>query len=99
MQVPPKLPWAYQARLFFVSLWRQGVRSNYRLAYWRFLGILVWRWSRQPAKVWLGFMVLLSGHHFLNYARQVTGELEQECGALAEDVVGVEVVRVRAAGS
>jgi hypothetical protein len=39
-------------------------------------------WSNEPAKMWLGFMVLISAHHFLNYARQVTDQLEQECRAL-----------------
>jgi len=89
-QRPPRLPWAYQIRLFSVSMWKQGVRSDYRLAYWRFLGTLVWRWSRQPARMWLGFMVLLSAHHFLNYARQAAGELEVECAMLAEGAGRVE---------
>ena len=71
-------------------MWKQGVRSDYRLAYWRFLGTLVWRWSRQPARMWLGFMVLLSAHHFLNYARQAAGELEVECAMLAEGAGRVE---------
>ena len=89
-QRPPRLPWAYQIRLFSVSMWKQGVRSDYRLAYWRFLGTLVWRWSRQPARMWLGFMVLLSAHHFLNYARQAAAELEVECAMLAEGAGRVE---------
>jgi hypothetical protein len=41
-------------------------------------------WSTQPAKLWLGFMVLLSAHHFLGYSRQVTAELDQVCRALEE---------------
>jgi len=62
-------------------MWRQGVRSNYRYAYWRFLSRLVWKWSREPAKLWLGFMVLLSAHHFLIYSRQVADALEQEANS------------------
>ncbi len=89
-QRPPRLPWAYQIRLFCTSMWKQGVRSDYRLAYWRFLSTLVFRWSRQPARMWLGFMVLLSAHHFLNYARQAAGELEVECAVLAEDAGRVD---------
>ena len=84
-QRPPRLPWAYQIRLFCLSMWKQGVRSDYRLAYWRFLSTLVWRWSRQPARMWLGFMALLSAHHFVNYARQAAADLEVECAMLAED--------------
>ena len=77
-QKPPSLPVWYNLRVLFASMWRQGVRSNYRSAYWRFLRQLVWTWSRQPAKLWLGFMVLLSAHHFLIYSHQVAGELEME---------------------
>ena len=84
-QRPPDLPAAYSLRVFFASLWRQGVRSSYRGAYWRFLGRMIWNWGRQPAKLWLGFMVLLSAHHFVLYARHVSEELEQECRALAAE--------------
>ena len=62
-------------------MWRQGVRSGYRRAYWKFLWLMAWNWYRQPAKMWLGFMVLLSAHHFVIYARQVADELENECQA------------------
>jgi hypothetical protein len=62
-------------------MWRQGVRSNYRRHYWRFLWLILWNWTRQPVKLWLGFMTLLSAHHFLNYAPQVADELERESRA------------------
>jgi radical SAM superfamily enzyme YgiQ (UPF0313 family) len=78
-QRPPDLPMSYNLRVLFASMWRQGVRSGYRRAYWKFLGQMAWKWWRQPAKMWLGFMVLLSAHHFVIYARQVAEELEQEC--------------------
>ena len=77
-QIPPNLPVRYNLRVLFASMWRQGVRSTYRRAYWRFLWLLVWKWSRQPAKLWLGFMVLLSAHHFVIYSHQVAGQLELE---------------------
>jgi radical SAM superfamily enzyme YgiQ (UPF0313 family) len=77
-QKPPDLPVRYNLRVLLASIWRQGVRSNYRYAYWRFLSRLVWKWSREPAKLWLGSMVLLSAHHFLIYSRQVAEELERE---------------------
>jgi hypothetical protein len=84
-QQPPKLPVSYSLRVFFASLWRQGVRSSYRRAYWRFLWLIAWNWARQPAKMWLGFTLLLSAHHFVTYARQVADELEEKCTALAEE--------------
>jgi radical SAM superfamily enzyme YgiQ (UPF0313 family) len=81
-QRPPSMPMSYNLRALAASLWTQGFRSHYRRAYWRFLGRIIRNWSREPAKLWLGFMVLLAANHFLNYARQVTGDLEQECRVL-----------------
>jgi hypothetical protein len=74
--------WLYDLRVLLRSIWVQGVLSEYRMAYWRFLSLLLRRWRRNPAKLWLGFNVLLSAHHFLNYALTVVEELEQECDAL-----------------
>jgi len=81
-QRPPNLPMSYNLRVLWASMWRQGVRSSYRRAYWKFFWLMAWNWARQPAKMWLGFMVLLSAHHFVIYAHQVADELEQECEAL-----------------
>jgi len=78
-QQPPALPLSYNLRVLFTSMWQQGARSYYRSAFWRFLWIIVRRWARQPAKLWLGFMVLLSAHHFLNYAKVAADELEEHC--------------------
>jgi len=83
-QRPPSLPMSYNLRVLFASMWRQGVRSSYRRAYWKFLWLMTWNWARQPAKMWLGFMVLLSAHHFVIYSRQVAEELERECQALEQ---------------
>ena len=78
-QVPPSMPLAYDLRALLSSIWTQGVRSSYRKSYWKFLSQLVWKWHREPAKLWLGFMILLSAHHFLIYAREVADELEEAC--------------------
>jgi hypothetical protein len=80
-QVPPSMPLSYDIRALLASMWKQGVRSTYRASYWKFLRRLIWNWGRQPAKLWLGFMVLLSAHHFLIYAREVADELERDCQA------------------
>jgi radical SAM superfamily enzyme YgiQ (UPF0313 family) len=81
-QKPPSLPMSYNLRVLLSSMWHQGVRSSYRRSYWRFLGKLTYSWWRQDAKMWLGFMVLLSAHHFVLYSRQVIEQLQQECDAL-----------------
>jgi hypothetical protein len=83
VQQPPELPMLYNLKVFFASMWQQGVRSDYRGAYWSFLWLLIRKWSRQPAKLWLGFMVLLSANHFLKYARGVSEMLDEQCVELA----------------
>jgi len=83
-QKPPDLPLLYTLRVWFASMWKQGICSSYRFAYWRFLWLMLRNWAFQPAKLWLGFMVLLSAHHFLIYARLVAEELERECRALED---------------
>jgi len=90
-QIPPDLPVRYNLRVLFTSIWKQGVRSDYRYAYWRFLWLLVWKWSRQPAKLWLGFMVLLSAHHFVIYSHQVARELEVEAESWLSREPGVSL--------
>jgi hypothetical protein len=82
MQKAPSLPMSYNLRLLASSMWTQGVRSNYRAAYWAFLWRLVRTYVRNDTKLWMGSMILLSAHHFLIYAHQVANELEGECAAL-----------------
>ncbi|MDQ6704826.1 MAG: DUF4070 domain-containing protein, partial [Acidobacteriota bacterium] len=91
-QVAPSMPLIYDVRALLNSIWKQGVRSSYRKSYWKFLGRLIGKWGRQPAKLWLGFMILLSAHHFLIYAREVADELEEDCRAV-EAGVPDEVLR------
>ena len=78
-QRPPELSLGYNLRVLFSSMWLQGACSTYRLAYWRFLLLAIRKWGRNPAKMWLGFMVLMSANHFLKYASLVAVELEQHC--------------------
>ena len=83
-QRPPKSRLSYMLGVCAKSMWRQGVRSNYRRIYWRSLGLLVIKSGRQPAKRWVGLMALISGHHFISYARIVADELKQQCTMLDE---------------
>ena len=78
-QKPPQMSWLYTLRVTLRSMWVQGIRSNYRREYWRFLWLITRNWAFDPAKIWLGFMMLLSAHHFVNYARQVGRDLNEEC--------------------
>jgi radical SAM superfamily enzyme YgiQ (UPF0313 family) len=86
-QVPPEMPLSYNLRVLFSSMWHQGVRSNYRRAYWNFLGTVLRNWVRDPAKIWLSFLVLLSAHHFVTYSQEVADELAQHVRDLENAIV------------
>jgi len=60
------------------SLVHQGILSSYRKAYWKFVSRLVGRWLFNRTKFSLGFAMLLSGHHFIRYARTVVAQVEFE---------------------
>jgi radical SAM superfamily enzyme YgiQ (UPF0313 family) len=60
------------------SILHQGILSSYRRAYWTFLMRLLGRWSFNPPKLTLGFTILLSGHHFISYAKNVVAQVECE---------------------
>jgi radical SAM superfamily enzyme YgiQ (UPF0313 family) len=77
-QKPPYLGMYYNLRVLFSSIWRQGICSGYRRSYWRFLYRMVTSCRRSPAKLWLGFTVLLSAHHFVLYSKVVIKHLEEE---------------------
>ncbi len=77
-QKPPSLPLSYNLRVLLSSMWHQGISSNYRRSYWRFLRRFISSSWRSPAKMWLGFMVLLSAHHFVIYSQVVIKHLEEE---------------------
>ncbi len=81
-QKAPNLPMSYNLKLLASSMWTQGVKSDYRGAYWRFLGKMVSHYWNNDTKLWMGSMILLSAHHFLIYARQVAAELERDCAAI-----------------
>jgi radical SAM superfamily enzyme YgiQ (UPF0313 family) len=81
-QKPPALPMSYNLRLLAASMWTQGVRSSYRKAYWEFLWNLVRKYATDDTRMWMGIMILLSAHHFLIYAREVSDELARECGTM-----------------
>jgi radical SAM superfamily enzyme YgiQ (UPF0313 family) len=79
-QKPPEIPFRIVMRVFVRSLVKQGVLSSYRKPYWKFLFRLVSHWLFDPPRFSLGFAMLLSGHHFIPYAKSVTDQLELELG-------------------
>ena len=77
-QRAPALSLLYLLSVLLKSVWKQGVLSGYRRAYWRYMRRLIFRWGLHPQKRRLGFELALSGHHFIRYARQVAETLEAE---------------------
>jgi hypothetical protein len=77
-QKPPNLGMYYNLRVLWATIWRQGIRSGYRLSYWRFFFRMISSCWRSPAKIWLGFTVMLSAHHFVLYSKVVIKHLEEE---------------------
>jgi radical SAM superfamily enzyme YgiQ (UPF0313 family) len=65
------------------SIFRQGILSSYRRAYWKFLWQILRRWSRNPPKLVMGMTMLLSGHHFIKYAQDVAAALQAQSQKLA----------------
>jgi radical SAM superfamily enzyme YgiQ (UPF0313 family) len=102
-QNPPNLGMSYNLRCLFSSMWTQGLRSSYRSSYWKFLYRMVSSFWRSPAKIWLGFTMLLSAHHFVLYSKEVIDHLQEEAEKVDEaarraakstsdEFVGVEAV-------
>jgi radical SAM superfamily enzyme YgiQ (UPF0313 family) len=79
-QKPPEIPFRILMRICVRSFVQQGVLSSYRRPYWKFWFRLVSHWLLDPARFSLGFAMLLSGHHFIRYAKSVTDQLELELG-------------------
>jgi radical SAM superfamily enzyme YgiQ (UPF0313 family) len=77
-QRAPQLPLSYKLRVILRSLWRQGVLGGYQVHYWRFLARLIWQYRSDTRRMYFGFIILLSGHHFLRYAANVAEDLSHE---------------------
>jgi radical SAM superfamily enzyme YgiQ (UPF0313 family) len=60
------------------SVWRQGMLSPYRKAYWKFLFRVLLNWYSAPPKLSMGITILLSGHHFIRYAKSLVAHLDSE---------------------
>jgi radical SAM superfamily enzyme YgiQ (UPF0313 family) len=73
------------------SIFHQGIRSSYRKAYWKFFIRLLGRWFFNPLKLSMGFLILISGHHFIRYARTVVAQLESELIKLQVDKPATDV--------
>ena len=66
------------AAIVLRSIWGQGIKSDYRRAYWKYLLRIVSHYALNPAKLWMAATVMISGHHFIPYSREVVGKIQCE---------------------
>jgi radical SAM superfamily enzyme YgiQ (UPF0313 family) len=71
------------------SIWHQGLRSSYRAAYWKYFFQVLSRYAMNRAQLWLGFTILVSGHHFVPYAQDVVRQVEGEILKIGSEPLGV----------
>ncbi len=83
--------------IVFHSILHQGILSSYRKAYWKFLLRLIGRWSFNQAKFSMGFAMLLSGHHFIRYAKTVVANLDCELDKIQSGDLTTDLSRETAA--
>jgi radical SAM superfamily enzyme YgiQ (UPF0313 family) len=66
------------AAIVLRSVWQQGIKSNYRKAYWKYALRIVSHYAMEPAKIWMAATIMISGHHFIPYSRVVVEKIERE---------------------
>ena len=66
------------AAIVLRSIWHQGIKSNYRGAYWKYALRIVTHYALNPAKIWLAATIMIAGHHFIPYSRDVVGRIQRE---------------------
>lgn len=61
------LPWRYALRCLLRSVWRQGLRGTYRMAYWRFMGGVL---RHAPRRIARAVALAIAGQHMIGYTRE-----------------------------
>jgi radical SAM superfamily enzyme YgiQ (UPF0313 family) len=88
-QRPAQQPgWVDMAKIMLRSIWHQGLSSSYRRPYWKYLLRLVTRCSTDPAKIWVGCTILIAGHHFIPYAKEVVQRVEGDIAEINNEELG-----------
>ncbi|MGO9269809.1 MAG: B12-binding domain-containing radical SAM protein [Terriglobia bacterium] len=82
-QHPAKQPTTAQIlRILARSVWEQGVRSSYRKWYWKFFFKMLGRYSMNRSKIWMAFILMISGQHFIPYAAELAHKVKAETAEL-----------------
>jgi radical SAM superfamily enzyme YgiQ (UPF0313 family) len=66
------------------SIWQQGIKSSYRTAYWKYLFRILSHYAFNPPKIWMAATIMISGHHFIPYSREVVGKIERQIERVEE---------------
>jgi radical SAM superfamily enzyme YgiQ (UPF0313 family) len=78
------------AKIVLRSIWHQGLRSFYRRSYWKYFLRVVTRYAANPVKIWIGFTILIAGHHFVPYAQEVVQRVEGDVAEVKGEELGQE---------
>ena len=78
------------AKIVLRSIWHQGLRSSYRRPYWKYFFRVVTRYAANPVKIWIGFTILIAGHHFVPYAQEVVQQVEGDVAEVKGEELGQE---------
>jgi radical SAM superfamily enzyme YgiQ (UPF0313 family) len=60
------------------SIWHQGIKSSYRRVYWKYAWRILSHYALNPPKIWMAATLMISGHHFIPYSRDVVAKIERE---------------------
>jgi radical SAM superfamily enzyme YgiQ (UPF0313 family) len=78
-QRPPRHPTVRAVLAILArSIWHQGLRSSYRKTYWKYFLKVLGRYGLNRPKFWLAGTIMISGHHFIPYARELARKIERE---------------------
>lgn len=75
------------------SIWHQGIKSSYKRFYWNYLFKIVTHYAFNPPKLWMAATIMISGHHFIPYSREVVASIERAAVRVesAQELVPVPV--------
>jgi radical SAM superfamily enzyme YgiQ (UPF0313 family) len=60
------------------SIWQQGIKSSYRIPYWKYVVRILSHYALNPPKIWMAATIMISGHHFIPYSREVVANIERQ---------------------
>ena len=66
------------------SIWQQGIKSSYRIPYWKYVFRIVSHYALNPPKIWMAATIMISGHHFIPYSREVVANIERQIERVEE---------------